>query len=238
MLGKIMSWNNCMKFITPKSTKINDEFWFESHFYGMPQETSESIKKLINSINLKKLLYIKEKLFDYNLGFVIADGQEIPVHIGNFEDSRYIPDRKIIRIPYGTLNKDVILQQIEHEVGHLLDKKIKSKTWKGPSKKYIDAINKGELTDSEQLAYDKEPVEFDAIGTSFDNYVKRIFKDVDLGVKQEMIDRFVVWLKLGGEVPYFNQEITERWQTNPTLWRKFQHRVYNLVQELEQLLKG
>jgi len=216
-----------MKFITPKSFKINNDFWFESHFYPMPEETRNSIRYLMNQIDLRKLASHKMAGVDESqLGLIVVEGNEFLVYIGNFRSARYNVKRGVIEIPYGTLNPDEILEQLEHEVGHVLDKKIKSKTWRGTN------IDKELQTDIERSNYFKEPVEFDAIGSSYDAYIKRTFNDLSLQEKQVMIDRFNNWLRFGGEVPYFNQEITDRWKTKPTLWRKFQQRVFNLVQDL------
>lgn len=234
-----------IKFSIPNSIRINNQFWFESHFYAMPSETRDSIKKLINNINIENLRNMKEKLSVYSigsasypLGFIIVYGQQIPVYIGNFNNSDYnYKNNNAIRIPYGNFNPDIMLQNIEHEVGHALDKKIKNPAWRGTSKTYIDAVNKilagKELTGAENLAYDKEPVEVDAIGASYDNYVKRNFETEDLATKKMIIDRLSDWLRYDGEVPYFIKEIEDRWRTKPTLWKKFKQKVYNLVQELK-----
>jgi hypothetical protein len=61
------------------------------------------------------------------LGTIAIGEEKTPVIIGNFSQARYAPKENKIEIQYKDLKRDDILADLEHEVGHLLDEKIKRK---------------------------------------------------------------------------------------------------------------
>ena len=179
------------------------------------------------------------------MGVITVISKKIQVYIGKFENAYYDEDKNSINIPYGdtdgkgNLNITEISNQIQHEISHVIDKKLLSKTWKGPTDKYKELTKKPTLafSDSEFTTYVKELSEFDAIGSHFYHNVKSNFQTSK--EKQKIIDRLTNWLKNNDDNIMFLRPLTlKAWRTKPTLFRKFQQRVWNLIQELKELLKA
>jgi hypothetical protein len=210
----------------------------ESKFSSIPQETLDSFNNLIKEMDFIRLKIYKNKASETKVGFIKVFGRKVPVYMGKYAEAVYQKHRDAIVIPYGDLNMERIKDDIQHEIGHLLDKKILNTKWQGASEKYYDVVPKQELTDREKHIYVKEPVEFDAAGTHGDYLIRNNFENSDDKSKQKIIDDLKKWLKYGDSMPFFPTDLVNIWKTKPTLYRKFQQRVYNLVQDLEDIMKS
>ena len=116
-----------------------------------------------------------------------------------------------------------------HELGHAIDTKYQSPTWVGKRHQNNPAI-----TDEDKTAYAKEPVEFDAMTSHIAHIIQSQFRENGEVIKKRIIDGLTEWLKKGGDFPYVSTDVINKWKTNPTLWKKFQSRVWNLVQKLQE----
>lgn len=71
------------------------------------------------------------------------------------------------------------------------------------------------------------------MGTHIAELIKAIFRNKDDAGKLEIIKVIENWLRNGGDIPYIEPSIIEKWKTDPKLWRKFQERMYNLLSDLK-----
>jgi hypothetical protein len=231
-----LMWNGVEKYLK------------ESKFKSIPQDELNSLDNLIKQINLVKLrIYRNNKVSGTKIGLVRVSGTDIPVYIGRYAEAQYRKYKSgySIVVPYGDdLDESSVVERIRndiyHEIGHILDIKVSHPEFTAKNnERYKELLEKPELTDAEKLFYSKFPPEVDAIGTQFDSVVRDNFKNVDYKSKLKVIEKIKEWLKYSGDnLPFFQPEVVRAWRTKPTLYRKFQKKVYNLVQELEQLLKG
>ena len=222
----------------------------ESKFTSIPKDELNSLEKFIKQINLTKIrIYRKNGVSGIKIGDIKVLGRDMPVYMGNYVESQYKKRKdnqeECIVIPYGDdLDKPNILDRIKynmtHEIGHILDMKVLHPEFTAKDNaRYKELLTKPVLTDVEKLFYSKFPPEVDATGTEFDSIVKDNFINIDYESKLKTIEEIKKWIKYGGDnLPFFDPESVRAWRTRPTLYRKFQKKVYNLVQELEQLLKG
>ena len=213
----------------------------ENKFTSIPQDILDSLENFIKQIDLRKVrIYRKDHVSETKIGVIRVSGVDIPVYMGNYKEAQY--QRNRIVIPYGDdLDKPHILDRIRynvrHEIGHILDMKVLHPEFTAKdNEKYKELLAKPVLTDAEKALYSKFPVEVDATGTEFDSIIRYNFKNADYKSKLEIIEKIKKWLKYGGDdLPFFQPELVQAWRTRPTLYKKFQKRVYNLVQDLEEL---
>ena len=146
-----------------------------------------------------------------------------------------VDDKKNVIIVPSNDDKNKIFQDLMHEIGHAYDPKYKSPSWKGLSKKY-QQLPQPPITDYEKSVYLKEPVEFDTIGTNVAEIIKINFELANNEDKTKMINDLTDWLrKSSDEFPYISPEAIRTWKSRPNLWRKFQERIWNLIQELKSM---
>lgn len=218
----------------------------ESKFTSIPKEELNSLENFIKQIDLRKVrIFRKDHASETKIGVIKISGIDINVYMGNYAEPQYQKNRNAIVIPYGDdLDKPHILDRIRynvrHEIGHILDMKVLQPEFTAKdNEKYKELLNKPVLTDVEKIRYSKFPVEVDAVGTEFDSIIKDNFTNADYESKLKIIEEIKKWIKYGGDnLPFFQPEVVRAWRTKPTLYRKFQKKVYNLVQDLEKLLKG
>jgi hypothetical protein len=121
-----------------------------------------------------------------------------------------------------------LIALLSHEMTHAIDPKLV----KGG--KYLSKVpvNYDFNKEKERSSYFKSPEEFDAYGTSIVTHIKAYPN------KQEIISQLESFLRNNDDKLLKNLSSTEReainyWKTKPTLWRKFQQRLFNLLQELK-----
>lgn len=208
--------------------------WYESSFQYIPPEVIEQFN------------VIKEKFTSYKNGIKIAHQYHSKFPVGEVNINKrkikvvagydvyrahYDSNTEKIFIPYNE-NPEVMEDDFLHELGHAIDTKYQSPTWVGVSKKHQ---NNPAVTDIEKTAYVKEPVEFDAMGSHITYVIEKDFNENGEIVRKRIIKGLTEWLKNGGDFPYVTTDVINKWQTKPTLWKKFQTRIWNLVQKLQQI---
>ena len=210
------------------------KMWVESHFQYITPEIKEQFNAIKdkftshkNSIKIAHQYHSK-----FPLGEVKINGVKIKVLVG-YDASRAYYDGKAkkIFVPY---DEDVEKMEkwLWHELGHAVDPKYVSPKWGGTSDRY----KQDPQTDVELFNYAKEPIEFDAIGTNIAYSLEKSFFSGNRQDRERMISGLETWLKTGGEFPYISSDVFEKWQTKPTLWKKFQSRIWNLAQKLKSSL--
>lgn len=132
---------------------------------------------------------------------------------------------------------------ISHEITHALDPKLQSSAYK---QQVIPKVNK--ILAAQRLAgpegdgldddgYENLPHEFDAFGGGIANSIRRQYTSLNAQEKPVFLQELETWLRNGGDpprsIPIGNTGNIYTWQSKPTLWRKFQQRMYNLIQELK-----
>ena len=208
------------------SQKATFKTWFESRYQYLPPEILNQYHMIIDKFETDK--EIITKAFEHHVKRIVArlDYQDKIIYIwSGYISSRSYYDEENSRIVIlFNDNLDVMNQDLLHELGHLVDKGL---PWK--NKNY----NKDPQTEIEKTVYALEPAEFDAMGTHIAELIKAIFRNKDDAGKLEIIKVIENWLRNGGDIPYIEPSIIEKWKTDPKLWRKFQERMYNLLSDLK-----
>jgi len=146
----------------------------------------------------------------------------------------YLPYMNLMTI---NANSDIVWSKtglitlLSHEMTHAIDPKLV----KGG--KYLSKVPVGYDFNKEKeiSSYFKSPEEFDAYGTSIVTEIKAYPN------KQEIISQLENFLrnnddkllKLLKKLSSSSVAAINYWKTKPTLWRKFQQRLFNLLQELK-----
>jgi len=220
----------------PFSKPVPFKVWFESKFTNLESDTVDSFHALLGVIN-DRLDFLRS-VYNHNakvpVGNVIIHGQTVPVYVGKTK-SYYDYEKKKIFITYND-DMNEIAKTILHELGHAVDPKLASPRWVGTSAKF-NKIDYPPVTDVDKSIYVKEPAEFDAMGTQLAQMIKAHFELSNAADKNKIISDLRDWLKSGDDnFPHVEPGVIRKWKSKPTLWRKFQLRLWSLVQELESLL--
>ena len=209
----------------------------ESRFLEIPEEIREQVRQLLTQIHQMKdfLLMSQNHNARIIIGNILSNSRKINIFLTNIDIAYADTKNNKIYIPYHDLNLDEILYDLNHEILHFVD----PKSYKPHklSKRYRELVQKNSnLTDSEKTAYVKEPTEFDAIGSHIATQIRYIFDHSPPEDKTQTIEELKNWLRYGGRLMDIHTNELNRWKTRPTLWRRFQMRIWNLVQELEAKL--
>ena len=221
--------------------------WLESNFVQIPEDALYALQRLVaRKNNVQFLLSLQRRGFPkYQLGNISINNNPVNVFLQRLPHAQYIhsPDASQnaeILLPYHG-NARETMDDILHELGHASDPKMLSDRLRLSDRyqKVEKKLQQGEpRTEEEEKSYLKEPVEFDAIGADFVVRVWRRFNDMaEPDQKQTFIQDIEQWLRTGGNPPdacYLPQNLLAAWQSKPTLWRKFQQRLFNLAQQLRQ----
>jgi hypothetical protein len=203
------------------------KIWFESRFTYLPPEILNQCHIVANRFESDNKII--KAAFNHHtkvrIGDIQLQSQVVPVYAGyTIGRSEYDKDYQRIIIQFNNDSR-AMMEDLLHEVGHLLDKGLN----------YKKQPKENPKTDAELTAYATNPGEFDAIGTYTAQFIKAIFE-----TKRNVADRLKIIeliknsLRQGGDdIPYVDPEYIKRWKTNPFLWRKFQQRMYNLLKDLE-----
>jgi len=208
--------------------------WMESSFQYITPEMEEQFNvikdKFISHKNSIKIAHQYHSKFP--LVEIKINGEKIKVLAGyDIYRSHYNDKTKTIFISYNE-DQEIMIKQLWHEFGHVADPKYRSPTWGGPSERY----KQDPQTNVELFNYSKEPIEFDAIGTNIAYSLEKSFLSGKKKERERMIAGLEMWLKIGGEFPYISSDVFEKWRTKPTLWKKFQSRIWNLAQKLKGMI--
>lgn len=147
-----------------------------------------------------------------------------------------------------------LLNILSHEVTHAIDPKLRSfgasRYRQSVDKSYrqmIDAMKQkqqelgpdGDGTYELADQHAKFPYEFDALGVGIANSIRHQYTSLNDEEKPVFLQELETWLRDGGDpprsIPNSNTMNLLAWQQKPTLWRKFQQRMYSLIQELKSL---
>ena len=219
-------------------------FWqfLESNFVQVNPETQQGLS------NITQQAYQMVQSGQANDGqigqipFTDHKGQSRPIPI--FFDSKlrslgkYDPNIHRILINPSSMARiqpSNLLNILSHELTHAVDPKFHPDM---PDAYFDKGVDRGQF-DSSRLAYEKSPHEFDAFGGGMANVIRQQYASLNAQQKPQFINDFERWLKYGGEIPKALQhsatsvEAMQTWFSKPTLWRKFQQRMFGLIQELK-----
>lgn len=217
---------------------MNFKLWLESKFINIPPETQSGLEDVIRQLS-------NGEMQDGQIGqipFTDHKGQNRPIAvIGNSKLSSigyYDPNRHTISINTKSavrFKSQELFNILSHELTHAIDPKYHPTM---PDAWFDKGIARGQF-DSTKAIYEKTPTEFDAFGGGMANTIRQQYNTLSPQQKPQFIADIENWLKGSGQVPFSvshnNQNIwaIEAWKTKPTLWKKFQQRMYQLVQELK-----
>ena len=215
--------------------------WLEAQFVDIPKDAMHALENMVKKTknNIRKMLSLEDQGYPkHRIGVIDIDGKTISVFLDNIPLPQYLhlPDtlEGEIVIPYHGNMKEVL-----HELGHAFDPKMKSNKWKN-SDRYNKLQNKAQrgiaLSDEEQKSYTKEPAEFEAYGAEMAARIKIVLGNLPPEQKPIFIQQLERWLRNGGESPTIariDPAFIAACKTKPTLWRRCQQKLFNLIQELK-----
>jgi len=215
--------------------------WLERRFLETPQWINTEIENFIKKLpKIRKILTGNGNEY---LGYIsIRHG--IPIYAMHLKsDGAYNKNGDRIEINYRILNKpDAVWEILHHELTHAID----------PKSKFPNSPDYQRLAATSDPRYFKLPVEFDAYGANFAKFIRRELLQLPPYFQQKVISKIKEWLRRGSpaEPPsvlrsLFNfsgeyaksltnymQMHQQIWRQNPKLWKIFQQRLYNLLDNL------
>jgi hypothetical protein len=219
---------------------VSFKVWFESKFTNVPPDILNYYEKLVDKIT--SIMSSLKKVNDHNvktkIGEITVFGRNIPIYIGKTLGNRshYDYENNRILIQYND-DLNTISDDLLHELGHATNPTYTSPKWSGVGSKY----KLYPQTDAEKTAYVKEPVEFDAMGAHAAEIIKANFRvaknDEHNNEKYKIVKNLIDWLKTNSDdFPWIDINVIKKWKTKPTLWKKFQSRIWNLTRDLKKEL--
>jgi len=221
--------------------QLNFKEWIvlESNFIQLSPEAKQGIEDIIGKF---ANTMSQNPSFTGNLGSIpFTDHKQqnrpIPVIVKNISGNGYYDpnNHQVFLSPRLFHNGNVdrsIYNVLSHEITHGVDPKYHPSM---PDAWFDKGVAKGQF-DSSKLSYEKSPLEFDAFGGGIAADIERQYRNLDQAGKQSLSQTITNWLKHGGPLPNIFQASgihMPNWQSKPTLWRKFQQRIYNLIQKLQ-----
>jgi hypothetical protein len=133
-----------------------------------------------------------------------------------------------------------IVNALSHETIHAIDPKLNPQIINPENRAKKTSEKKQFFSQGNVSSYYKSPEEFDAYGMGILSNIKVRFYDTDEQYKSTIISVLEEFLRTGNYDMTSNiinrndYEALMHWKTKPTLWRKFQQRLFNLLQELKK----
>jgi len=133
-----------------------------------------------------------------------------------------------------------IVNALSHETIHAIDPKLNPQIINPENRAKKASEKKQFFSQGNVSSYYKSPEEFDAYGMGILSDIKVRFHDTDEQYKSRIISVLEEFLRTGNYDMTSNiinrndYEALMHWKTKPTLWRKFQQRLFNLLQELKK----
>ena len=133
-----------------------------------------------------------------------------------------------------------IVNALSHETIHAIDPKLNPQIINPENRAKKASEKKQFFSQGNVSSYYKSPEEFDAYGMGILSDIKVGFHDTDEQYKSRIISVLEEFLRTGNYDMTSNiinrndYEALMHWKTKPTLWRKFQQRLFNLLQELKK----
>jgi len=239
--------------------------WLERRFIQLPKEMPQRIilvaRKLIQQLqNPRKMIDVIQSQEAYELDKIQLLDRLVPVHIILGGDVYYDYKKDQINLGIHFITKTFkqmgeagilrLLDALIHETSHSADPKFRSKTYRGPSKRYSGLVQKyggmpmtPENVPPEDLqSYTKEPLEFEAVGASMSQSIllAMIRPDIETNSEEQnklMIQQIKQYLRDEKELPEvfisFKWAI-DAWKTKPTLWKKFKQKLFTFINMMEE----
>jgi hypothetical protein len=92
----------------------------------------------------------------------------------------------------------------------------------------------GYLSSQEFQSFSKLEEEFNAFGGVLGYELTQFFKEHD--EKRYLVEAIGKFLRKGINIPLIHPAIIQAWKTKPTMWRKFQQKMFHLYEELKDQL--
>jgi hypothetical protein len=241
---------------------LNFKEWIvnESKFMQLDKDQQEDVDLIADKIleivqtNSEKDLYVKMFYQKMLIGEIKRkDGRRpVPVYLKHENTDTfglYNPKEDEIIMNLKTMIKfkdrklsgrqiPSIINTLSHEAIHAIDPKFNPQII-NPEKMAKKASEKKQYWSQGNMpSYYKSPAEFDAYGMGIVSNIRWKFNKSDEQGKNEVISGLENLLRTGDDdiidvISKDDYVAMLHWKTKPTLWRKFQQRLFNLLQELK-----